>query len=212
MPMIHYCRCERPLSVESDRLRRIVREHQIDYAIYDSIAFACDGPPEAAEVASRYFRAVREINCGSFHIAHVSKGEHSDQKPFGSAFWHNGARSTWFVQSAERAGEQHVLRLGFFNRKANLGPIQSPVSLIVRFSADRTEFQRAEITDTPDFEEKLTVRQKMIYLLRRGARTQAEIASQINAKADTVRKTINRAKEVFIELNDGRIGLKGHAE
>src|SRR5688572_10760053 len=92
MPRILYVRCERPLSSEVDRICRIVREHRIQYGIYDSVTFASDGPPEAAEVAGRYFRAVREIGCGSLHIAHVNRSEENDKKPFGSAFWHNGAR------------------------------------------------------------------------------------------------------------------------
>ena len=94
MPKVIYARCERPLVYEVDRLRRIARDEQIDFAIFDSIAFACDGPPEAAEVAGRYFRGLREIGVGSLHVAHITKGENADKKPFGSTFWHNGARST----------------------------------------------------------------------------------------------------------------------
>ncbi len=36
MPRILYARCERPLVFEADRLRRIVRESAVNYAIYDS--------------------------------------------------------------------------------------------------------------------------------------------------------------------------------
>jgi hypothetical protein len=66
------------LTVEADQLRRVVRDNNVDYAIYDSIAFACDGRPEDAEVAGRYFRAVREIGCGSLHIAHVNRSEDNE--------------------------------------------------------------------------------------------------------------------------------------
>jgi hypothetical protein len=121
MPRISYCRCEHPLTFEVDRLRRIRKEHNIDFAFYDSVAFACDGRPEDAEVAARDFRAVREIGCGSLHIAHVNKSEEHDRKPFGSSFWHNGARSTLFVRAVEQTGDDKILRLGFFNRKSNLG-------------------------------------------------------------------------------------------
>ncbi|MGE0706166.1 MAG: hypothetical protein AB7P22_19775, partial [Vicinamibacterales bacterium] len=72
-------------------MSRIAHDERLDFAIYDSVAFACDGPPEAAEVAADYFRAVRSIGIGSLHVAHVSKAENADQRPFGSAFWHNGA-------------------------------------------------------------------------------------------------------------------------
>ncbi|NLV32375.1 MAG: hypothetical protein GXY47_14630, partial [Acidobacteria bacterium] len=50
MPEVVYARCERPLTFEADRLVRIVREQRLEYAVFDSAAFACDGPPESAEV------------------------------------------------------------------------------------------------------------------------------------------------------------------
>src|SRR6266496_1849297 len=65
MPQIFYARCERALVYETDRLRRVVREHDVGFSVFDSVAFACDGPPESAEVAGRYLRAVRQIGGGS---------------------------------------------------------------------------------------------------------------------------------------------------
>ena len=53
MPKIFYARCQRPLIYEADRLLRIIRDERINYAVFDSIAFACDGAPESAEIASR---------------------------------------------------------------------------------------------------------------------------------------------------------------
>jgi hypothetical protein len=210
MPRILYCRCERPLTAESDRLRRIVREHSVSYTIFDSVAPACDGRPEEAETAGRYFRAVREIGCGSLHIAHINKSDDSDRKPFGSSFWHNLARSTWFVQAAEPGGDG-TLRLGFFNRKSNLGQLNEPFSYIVQFTENRTEFRRADVAETGDFATKLTVRQRMQYLLRLGARTAEEIAKEIEADIETVKRTQRRYKNDFIVIEGGRIGLQGKA-
>src|SRR5262249_31540918 len=102
MPEIWYVRCDRPLVVETPRLRRLSREHGLQYAVYDSIAFASHDKPEAAESAAVYFRSCRQIGLGGTHIAHVNKSESGDQKPFGSVFWHNSARATFYVQ---RAGE-----------------------------------------------------------------------------------------------------------
>jgi hypothetical protein len=211
MPRILYARCERPLTAEADRLRRLVKEHALDFVVFDSVAFACDGPPESAEIASRYFRAVREINCGSLHIAHVTKSENADQRPFGSAFWHNGARSTWNVQSAEPDSDGS-LRLAFFNRKSNLGRLASPSSLSVSFTTDsRTIFRIAEIADDPEFAEKMSIRQRMVNILRRGARTPEEIASSLDANVETVRRTIRRYKQDFTAIDGGLIGLLGRA-
>jgi hypothetical protein len=47
---IKYVKCDRPLTHEVDRLKRVIEEERLDYAICDSVAFACDGPPESAEV------------------------------------------------------------------------------------------------------------------------------------------------------------------
>jgi hypothetical protein len=101
MPRMLYARCARPLTAEVDRLRRLVREHGVDYTICDSVAFACDGRPEDAEVATRYFQCLRQIGVGWMNIAHTNKSEESDKKPFGSSFWHNGARATWNIKLAD---------------------------------------------------------------------------------------------------------------
>jgi hypothetical protein len=207
MPRILYARCERPLVFEVDRLRRIVRENGIEFSVFDSVAFACDGPPESAEVAGRYFRAVRQIGGGSLHVAHVSKGEGADKKPFGSAFWHNGARSTWYSQLAEGSADSDVLQIGLFNRKANLGRLRPPVGFSITFSDERTVFRRTEVADSPDLARQLSVRHRMAYLLRRGAMAPEVIAEEIDADLETVKRTARRHKKLFTILDGGRLGL-----
>ena len=207
MPRVLYVRCERPLAFEIDRLKRIVREHDVEFSVYDSVAFACDGPPEAAEIAGRYFRAVRQIGGGSLHIAHVSKGENADQKPFGSAFWHNGARSTWYAQLASSEPNSETLSLGLFNRKSNLGRLQAPIGFTVSFADDHTTFRRADVADSPDLAMKLSVRQRMAALLRRGAMAPEAIAEQIDADLETVKRTARRYREQFVVIPGGQFAL-----
>jgi hypothetical protein len=207
MPQVMYVRCERPLTSEVDRLKRIVRDHRIEFAVFDSVAFACDGPPEAAEVAGRYFRAVRQVGGGSLHIAHISKGENADKKPFGSAFWHNGARSTWFAKLAEDSQEGDELQVGFFNRKANLGRLRPAVGYVVTFSADRTTFHRQDVADSHDLAGQLPIRQRMAHLLRTGSMTPEAIAEEIGADVESIKRTFRRHKTVFTVVEGGRIGL-----
>ena len=207
MPEVTYCRCERPLTAEADRLRRIVKEKRIDFAIYDSVAFACDGPPESAETAGRYFRALRSIDGGSLHIAHVTKSEEADKRPFGSTFWHNGARSTWFVQAVP--SEPDGLCLGFFNRKANLGPIHAPVSFVLNFSMDRTEFKLADPSEVPEFAQKLSIRQRIRTVLKHGAMTPRDIAEEIEADPESVKRELRRRKNEFVVIDGGLYGLAG---
>jgi AAA domain len=207
MPRILYARCERPLVYEADRLRRIVRDGGIGYSVFDSVAFACDGPPEAAEVAGRYFRAVRQIGGGSLHVAHVSKGENGDQKPFGSAFWHNGARCTWFVKQDEGSAGSDVLQIGLFNRKSNLGRLRPPLGFSITFAEETTTFRRTDVGASSDLATKLTMRQRMAYLLRGGAMTIEALAEEIEAKPETIKRTAYRNKGLFIVMEGGRVGL-----
>ena len=205
MPQIMYARCERALVYEVDRLVRIVSEQKIQYAIFDSIVFACDGPAESAEIAGRYFEAVRRIGVGSLHIAHVTKAEDSDEKPFGSAFWHNGARSTWYMKRVDAEG--NTLNLGLYNRKANLHRLRPPVGFTVSFNETQTAFWRSDPADNPDLALKMSVRQRMISALRHGALSPDEIAGKIDAEPDTVRRTFRRYKSIFTVLPGGQIGL-----
>jgi hypothetical protein len=78
---IHYVRCDRPLVYEVNRLRRIVRAEAITYAVIDSIGYATDGPPEAAESAMAYFRAVRQLGIGTLSIAHGTTGSTPIRSP-----------------------------------------------------------------------------------------------------------------------------------
>ncbi len=212
MPELWYVRAERPITAELDRLRRIVAEERIDYLIADSVAFACDGPPETAEVAGAYFRAIRRLGVGSLHIAHITKGENGDQKPFGSTFWHNGARSTWFVKRSAESSDGAAITVGLFNRKANLGPLAPAFGYEITFEDDRSIFRTTEIANVSDLAGRLSVRQRMIRLLRSGSRTMAEIAEELGVPPNTVVTTAKRGDgKVFAKLAgvDGvyRIGL-----
>ncbi len=65
LPAIRYVRCKRSVVHEVDRLREETAQHQIQFWIYDSVAFASDGSINDADVATAYFRAVRAVGRGS---------------------------------------------------------------------------------------------------------------------------------------------------
>lgn len=213
MPAVRYHRCSAPLVYEADRIRRDVRTHGLDYVILDSIAFACDGPPEAAEVAGRYFQALRSFGpVGSLHLAHISKAEGADQKPFGSAFWHNGARATWFVKRAE-GDDSASMRIALYNRKSNLGPLRPAVGFEVAFGEDSTAFRPVSVGDTRDLAVGLNLKQQIVHALKGGAKTVAELAEELEAKQDSVKRATLRGRgKLFLFLPAGadgaqRIGL-----
>lgn len=206
---ISYLKCERPLVYEADRLRRIVREDGIDYGIFDSIAYAADGPPEAAEVAGRYFRAVREIGTGSLHIAHISRQSlDNEKKPFGSTFWHNGARATWFVKKTDPSADESRFSIGLFPRKYNLGPFPPPVGFSLTFTETQTIFRRTDIGAEPDLASKMSLADRIKSLLTRGPLTRSQIADELEVPLANVSKTIARKYSLFIDLDGKRVGVK----
>lgn len=211
---IWYVRCDRPIVREADRLARLVREEGITYLVCDSVAFGCEGPPEAAEVAASYFRAIAQIGVGSLLIAHRNKSEEGDQKPFGSTFWHNGARATWYAKRSADVSEGKIV-VGLYNRKANLGPAQEPLAYQLEFGRERIAITAVPIVGVPDLADKLPLRYRLkAALLTSPPQTYAELASTVHEEVDSVRKAIDRRLDkdfVRVPGSDGvyRIALVG---
>lgn len=192
MPRVHYVRCERPLVGEVDRLRRLCAELGITYVIYDSVAFACDGPPESAEVAAGYFRAARSVVGGGLHLAHITKSEGGDQKPFGSAFWHNGARMTWVAQRIDAESNRTTLSLRLLNRKSNVGALLRPAGFRFTFGEGVTSVTPAspETLDLPPA--TVSAWRRMLDLLDDGPLPVKEIARRLGISTSAVDKAIAR--------------------
>jgi hypothetical protein len=211
MPDVWYVRCEQPLIFEATRLARFAREKRLDFALYDSVGFAAHDKPEAPDSALSYFRAVRQIGVGSAHIAHITKSlEGNEEKPFGSVFWHNGARATYFMQRAAEADDG--MTVGVFNKKFNTGPKLPPFGFRFVFEPDRTLVTRTNVADVDELATKLPLVHRMRHLLKGGAMTIVAIADQLDAKVDSVTKTAKRYDgKMFVRVSgsDGvyRIGL-----
>lgn len=211
MPAIVYIPCVGPLREQVDRLRRIARDRGIGYWIVDSIAPACGGEPEAAEVALGYFMALRTLGGGSLSVAHVKKeGKDADWKPFGSTFWHNMARSTWYARKDQEANSS-TLSLGLYHRKNNLGPLRSPLAFSIEFG-ERTTITPTSFKGVPGLAAALPLRIRMAELLRSGALTYVEIAEALNVTAENVRKTAGRWDTTFVRIPstpgaEARVGL-----
>jgi hypothetical protein len=209
MPSVRYVRCERPLIHEVDRLRRIITDEEITYGIFDSIGFACSGPPEAAESAIEYYRAMRQLRIGGLHVAHISKAETGDQRPFGSTFWHNGARATWFVKPADVGPDS--LAIGLINRKANIGPLQPTLAFRFGFGDRRITVEPVSAASVEALVDTLPLWARLKEALKTGPKTIAVLASELDAKPDSIEKTLKRKDRLFTRVpsSDGitRYGL-----
>lgn len=205
MPRVIYRRCEWPLTHEADGLRRIILTHDIQYIVLDSVAVGCDGPPEAAEAAAAYFRAVRQLRVGALLVAHVTKSEEGDKRPFGSAFWSNLARSTWFAKRSEADGDAGRMTVALFHRKTNVGPLLPARGLRVTFG-DRVTIEPTDLAEHHDFAAKLPTWQRMVAALKAGPLTLPELATAVEAKLDTVIKVVKRSEGRTFSRVDGADG------
>lgn len=111
-------------------IRAVVAEDAIDYMVVDSVAYAC-GVADSIDqtTATRYSSAITQIGLPTLSIGHVTKTkDHS--APFGSAFWHNGARMTWSLEDKNGAKELH-------HRKGNNYRMQPPYVVTSEWSNDK---------------------------------------------------------------------------
>ena len=181
-----------------DRFRRIIRQHRVGYLIVDSIAYACGGPPEDASVASGFLNALQQLGLGKslgvLAIAHVTKADAkaATDKPFGSAFWHNSARMTWYMRRNEGTAERYSL--GMFCKKNNLGPRSRSIGLTLDYRDGGLVFGRTEVTGDAALAigERLSVRVHRALLDAKQPMTYAQLGDELDADPKVVAETCRR--------------------
>ena len=188
-----YRRCERSFQREALQIRDIIAKRKITFMICDSIGFAAEGAPESAEAATGYFRALRECGAiGSLHLAHMNRSDQGDQKPFGSIFWHAGARATWFLKRTS-ADETDAMMVAFYNRKSNLGKLRPAFGRRITFLSHETRISMCDVAESDEMARELPLWQRIEGVIKTsGPMTTIAIANELDAKEDTVRRTTAR--------------------
>lgn len=203
-----------PLCEQVEALEREIDTYQIGLLVLDSAIGACGGKPEDTEQTGRMFDAIRALRVGALIIAHESKGQSfgiSHDKPFGSAFWHNNARATWFVQKQqdEQAADETraQLHVGMFNKKSNRGRLFKPLGFLVEVrnnaggDMQSCSFSREDVRDIEGLRASTPVREQIKRQLESGPKTAAALSRELEVKQDTIHKTLLRmekAKQVVV--------------
>jgi hypothetical protein len=93
-------------------------EHEATLVVVDSIAYAIPGKdPSDPDAATTYSRLIQPFGVPVLSLAHMNRMGDA-RYPFGSVFWHAGARITWsLVPDGEHGSKLH-------NRKHNNYPWQ----------------------------------------------------------------------------------------
>lgn len=213
LPDLVYVRCALPLAQDVERLRRLVRDQRIEFVVIDSVALAAGGDPERAETAIEFYGGLRQLEVDALLVAHVTK-QTDGEKPFGSTFWHNSARSTWYVRKVQEAGASS-LRVAMVNKKANDAPLSLPIGLEIDHGAERTVIRRTELAADADLAREIPLKARIKDALLGGSLTYDELAERLEADRETVRRTVNRyTGKLFTTFPDGsgvRVGVLAHA-
>lgn len=212
-PDLVYLSCYGALRDQVDRIKRVVRQHDIGYLVIDSVAAAAGGEPESAEVALGFFNALRAIGLGALCIAHTTKNPEAQERPFGSAFWHNSARSTWLVRKEQELGASG-LTIGLFNKKANSGPQANPLGFEIRFEDGRTTLRRTDVRNSPVLATSLPVKDRICAELRSGPLAQKGLAEALGLDLRVVSARVGEleARGRVVRLPDRRVALRSHQE
>lgn len=212
---IRYRSMSGTLTSQAPAIAREIDKHAIDYLMIDSAAYACGKPEDAAEV-NALFDSLRWLGRTSIIVAHESKDQSrgtSHEYPFGSIFWHNACRQSWFVKKVKEArtvGTVTTTRIGLYNRKSNTGPRWLPRAYEIRMvnSADwkltHCEIEGIDLQQDSELRRDTSVASQMLALLgREGPLTSNEIAERLDALQNTVSKALVR------EQAAGRVAVVG---
>jgi hypothetical protein len=206
-PPIRYIQCTRPLIHEAEGLRRDCLAHGTRYLVIDSIAPACHEKPEAAETAIAFNRAARYIagsQAGQLWLGHIVKSRENvpdgEETFFGSVFWNNFIRCGWYVK-AQPSSEGGPLVCAYHHRKRNgLGQLAS-VGLAIHFEPERIRFERCDPAElSSDLAVGLPLWQRMLDALRQGPRSIPDLAEDLNAKPDAIKKAAQRGSKLFTKI------------
>jgi KaiC/GvpD/RAD55 family RecA-like ATPase len=191
-PNLYYRRCTESLANDADELQKAVGEAQAEVVIVDSAAYACGDEPEKAGPTMDFFRALRKLNCTSLIIAHQNSDSKS-QKPFGSIFWENSARSTIQVRRSEEE-ESSEVTVGLYNRKVNYGRKFAPFAIKASFhefteehytNGDFVALTSADIKQVPELSGTNNADKVLAFIEENGPVSGAQVEHGANIKNGT---------------------------
>lgn len=208
---IHYIDAEGvPLAELRESLKAAIGRHDVRFLIIDAAGDACGGEPEKAGVVLSYFNACAELKVTRLHIAHVTNSEMevSAKRPFGSRYWHNRARRTWFVKR-DQEEESDTVDVGFICRKVNDGRLPKPKAFQINFVEDSgpVTISTQAFREVVAFEKDQSTVDRVTSFLARtdGPATIFEIADAEMLDRDAVKTALYRGlkKHIFTIVSGG---------
>lgn len=193
-------------------VKQEVDRHDTKLVVIDSMVPACGGEPEGSEGVRHFFNALRELaGVTKCIVSHITKAEAEREgipRPFGSVFTTNLARSTWAVRRSMEEESSH-LYMALHHTKVNRGRLFSPMGLAYNFhdgeAARPITISIFDLETVPELDRHTPLSRRIRSVLRGGGMTSNDIAEELMAKEDSVRKALGRMGGVVrIEEGGGR--------
>lgn len=199
IPDIIYRREIWPLAQTYRQAQRVIAQEQVQLVVIDSLGAACGGEPESAEVALRFFGALRSLNCAAIVLHHENRKEGY----YGSPYVRNSARLMFRLRK-HQLPEQNVMHVGLYWEKANKGEMQHPRGLKVEYGEQFIRYEPEEIpADARELMAAMPQPEQIRRCLRssRKAMTATEIADETGIPIASVKSRLSGMKGEVVRLD-----------
>jgi len=215
-----YRKCDQPLANDIYNIQGLVSEFNIQLVIIDSQMAAAGYGPDASQITQRYYNALRSLACTTLTLDHVSKEEWSKNSgeqsmgPYGSVSKFNRSRSQFEVRKSQEA-EDDFIEMAFVHRKHNEGKLLKPMGIRINFmeneegELEKVICENSNLSDSPALFKVQSLKQQMIDLLKRGPMDVKSMSDDLEANESSVRVALNRNKDTFIKLSEGKMAKWG---
>lgn len=205
---LHYRRCSQPLAEDIESIRNHANDIGAGAVIVDSISLAAGDDPSKPNVATNYFRQMRQLHLTSISLAHTAKDPGLTRKTiFGSVMWEAGARSVWEIQGEQ---DEDRLDIALTHKKANLSKKFNAQGYRILYKDDLpTRIEWHDPKETPEFVEKMSNTERILVLLKDGSMTIEDIAATLDITSNACKVSIHRLKKKgkVLALPGGAWGL-----
>ncbi len=211
-PDFYYKHFVGPLAGQIHAIARDCDRLKVDLIVVDSAQWATgtsSGDGASASVDA-FVNAIRYLQRTVLVIDHVAKATmEGDQSkpglPIGYIQKYNAARAA-FELKRDQEPESAVSRIGLYDRKENHSTTKRPVGIRIEWQDDGkvVRFYKDDISDSPVLAQTLPIRDRIINLLKHGARTSEYIADELGVEPDEVKLCLKRHKgKTFITVGGG---------
>jgi hypothetical protein len=205
---MRYERMSGSLPAQIDTVTRWMSEEEYVLGIVDSLSWAAGGSLNDDDVATTFFTAIRQLPCALLLIAHVRKNNENG-KPFGSAFWWNGARNVYELRLDQEPGSRSSM-IAMHHVKGNDLFLMEPMAWAAHTRDGMTYYERQAMIESDKFKTDLPYWKLAVSILSGHGRDmlQSELVSAIRDEKGTsvgtrtITKSLERKRDMLTKEGD----------